>query len=193
MTKLYYCANIYSQITKPEGGTVAKKKKIEVITHSPISIYNDYCASWADVWLRLKNSKRRLIDGTTHKKRQTIKLGPTIMSYSDLEYELDLNFEILEEGINEGKYQIGDEDHINLLKCIADIQFVMEAFDKDEKFAIMGEISDPCPNIFINSEYITHDLVANAIDWFLREAGYVTKKVELKLNWKRPSIMCEAL
>lgn len=127
------------------------KKTVTLVNYEGHQYYPKYGTAWSDTWARF------------HLRRKLVKIGPTLISMTDIERDRELfgsdpeKFGYEEPNLPHGDWQF------HLL---------------DEESANKG-----IPNIAINAPWVTKKLIEQAIGWYIRVRYGVTS--EFRFRWRK--------
>lgn len=143
------------------------KKTIRVINYSPMAfVGSNYECFWDDVWIKYHVGKGKVVSE-----------GPCIISRTDL-----LN------GIKTGKELRSKYVDYNDNWFLNELERIEDGFDDGNMFDVLirPEWPNGIPDIFVNSEHISREVVEEAIEWYLRRKGVL--KSEPRFVWSKPNI-----
>lgn len=124
---------------------------------------------WADVWIRFTSKPHRKVNY----------YGLTLISESDLENDLRIDYKCLRDVIRERKPQDQIDDWT---EYIAEKKLLLRQLS--EKNVVVDDIHNPygTPNVYINQQWITKRDVNKMVDVFMKELGYRGAR----LKWEKP-------
>lgn len=126
------------------------KKTVTLINYEGHQYDPDYGTGWSDTWVEFK------------RRRKTVKLGPTLISTSNLDRDREMfagdpeKYGWVDPNIPEGEWEF----------CLP-----------------YGDDADGIPTILINKEWVTKAGIEGAVLWYLRETQEVT--AEVRFRWRK--------
>jgi len=181
-----------------EEVVMGKSKHILIKSDSLYAVDPDFRNRVEDVWLVFKS------------RRETVYLGPTMLSRSMVSYEISSALEFIE--LYEGRLARGEAkttesivsnpepadifeiDNAEMLECfkreLAFWQGIEANWADGKTFTFFESPHEPgCPNICVNADSLSRATIEAGLEFYLRDKGYLKPGSQPRFHWKRPEVI----